>query len=680
MNKKRQKKSKTSAPEHPSKISGFRVVMSFLFVLILLFLGSKHLYERMMSAGTGSPHDVLLLESQAFSLGPSNPSTRGIWLKVLQIHPKNSNARLQLGLEGMFSSERSQVENSFRMLEELFDPKMVDKIIPMPTLQAILIASIIGRWRWERYEYEKGRYFLENAQEQTFQTKGKSDECLALQLASMTNRYPTSLEAKQNSIASYTMQMEKLLVRKSLELNEEKLREEVPGAASDPYVHCLFQAFSFELYNAENISYLSSLHFKVTKKVWPDLVQVLPNPRNCRASNKIKLGIISGFLRGYTPVALDFDGVLRRLNRDKFEITFIIGTEHNTDESFRAYHPNDKQIILEKRDQDNYGSWPKRYHKTIWNLKLDIALFLECTLSTHTHRLAMTRFAPVQAVTYGHPITSGIPRDIMDYYISWGAAETPDAQNYYMEELLLLDSHSIHQYYEEALNKDSFDSNGFISLQQQGRKVFDIPTEGHWYLSMQKPYKFQPEFDSILCGILNSDPEGRLILQEPLYSNYNILVNRLAKAKCDMFRVHFLPFQIPHFLFSLYYMSDVILDTYPFGGCISTRGALELGKAVVTLPSLQLGGRWTSAYYKIMGDETLNKHVIATSTSDYIHKAVQIGSNEKLRHNLQRRIRKVFPKLLYKMEAVHNWENMLTKIAPKSCQKGKLQDASNIEL
>jgi len=635
-------------------------------VTVLLFLGSPIV----KSVAKSSSYDVFLLEKEAFNKNQNDPSTRDIWVKILKIDPKNLNARLQLGMQGIFESDPSIQENSFFMLEETFDPNMVNEVIPK-SVQSTIIASTIGRWRAERENIDESQKFFQIAQDYTLSVHGKPDECLAIQLASLLRKVPKSIEERRKDIEVYTMKMEEILAKENIQLNEKKLSEMIPGAAADTYVHCLLQHFALELYNAENVSHLASLHYQVAKKVWPDLVQPLPKPRNCRNKNKIKLGIISGFLRGTTPVTLDFRGVLKRLSRDKFEVTWIIGTENKqefSEEPYSMYHQNDNKIIL-KKPETAFGSWPTRYHKQIWDLNLDIAFFLECTMSSHTHRLAMTRLAPVQAVSHGHPITSGIGRESMDYYISWGAAEMPDAQKYYTEKLLLLPSDSIHQFYESRL-ESTMEEKAFNELLKKGRTLFeDIPSKAHWYLSMQKPHKFQPEFDDMLCGILKSDPEGRLILHEPDKAFHNVFIDRLTEAECDMSRVHFLPTQPAAFLFALYFFSDVILDTYPFGGCTTTREALELGTAVVTLPSNQLGSRWSLAYYNIMGDETLNSYVIATSVSDYVHKVVQLGTNKDLRRNVEKLIKESFPKLFIRFEAVQHWEEMFESIAPNLCQQ-----------
>ena len=219
-------------------------------------------------------------------------------------------------------------------------------------------------------------------------------------------------------------------------------------------------------------------------------------------------------------------------------------------------------------------------------------------MSTFAHRMGMSRLAPVQAVSHGHPLTSGFPRSIMNYYISWGAAELPYelAKNHYTEELKLLPATSLHQYYYNRIEDGHSQMDGmpFKHLVMNGRSSFpSLPIDGNWYLSMQKPFKLHPEFDALVAGILLRDPHAKIILhEEKRESNKSIFYNRLSSAGCDMERIFFIPAQPHHKLLALYELSDVILDSYPAGGCTTTREVLELGKVVVTLPAKYLGSRW----------------------------------------------------------------------------------------
>ncbi len=56
------------------------------------------------------------------------------------------------------------------------------------------------------------------------------------------------------------------------------------------------------------------------------------------------------------------------------------------------------------------GAWMKRWYPTIEELEFDLLFYLDLTTGPITTRLAMAKLAPVQVVSHGHPLTSGIPK------------------------------------------------------------------------------------------------------------------------------------------------------------------------------------------------------------------------------------------------------------------------------
>jgi predicted O-linked N-acetylglucosamine transferase (SPINDLY family) len=165
--------------------------------------------------------------------------------------------------------------------------------------------------------------------------------------------------------------------------------------------------------------------------------------------------------------------------------------------------------------------------------------------------------------------------------------------------------------------------------------------------------------------VLQNDQQGRVILhQVDFLMVQKSFEKRLQRAGCDMQRVHFLPVQPHHKLLALYAVSTVILDSYPAGGCTTTREALELGKAVVTLPGRLLGGRWSYAYYQILGDDTLISSVVASTPEEYITKAVALGRNKDLREKIELIITSNLSRLYSQQSAVASWESMLLRISP----------------
>ena len=69
--------------------------------------------------------------------------------------------------------------------------------------------------------------------------------------------------------------------------------------------------------------------------------------------------------------------------------------------------------------------------------RLDIIFYPDIGMTPLTYFLAFARLAPVQCVSWGHPVTTGIPA--IDYFISARSIEPPDAQLHYSERLILLD-------------------------------------------------------------------------------------------------------------------------------------------------------------------------------------------------------------------------------------------------
>ena len=637
------------------------------------------------------------IEQQAFA-NPNDPKTTSLWARILQLDPRNGNAHVQLGLRLLTNPTSTIQLRGTELLERAYQTKYVDIPIPMPSPQGIMLAMVIGRFRWERREYDVAVQFLEMASQ-------TGDLCVAIQMATMLHPFPNSTHQADQMLHKFMTTAQAFLWKHPHPiLDELKLSTSVMGAERDPFIHCVLSIFHLSFYHRADVARAAQLHAQIATRVWPSLnytakalrhrqsnyyfypssyppppttipkkpsdpssaMMVPKKPCTKHPGRKIKLGIASGFLTRHSSVVADFAGVLQRLDRTKFEITYIIFKErtHVTDD-FVYKHKEDNILPLDKLPTDiRKGAWTTRYHPLIEKLNLDILLYLDLTMSAQAHRTAMARLAPVQATTHGHPITSGISS--VDYYISWGAAELDTAQDHYVEQLILLPNTSMHQYYDRRSNfvQSKIDGGNYRVLCD--RSTFDtIPASGNWYTCMQKPHKFMPEMDALICNVLKGDPDGRVILHEPstplLTESFR---HRLTVAGCDMSRVHFLPVQPHHRLLALYSVSTVVLDSYPAGGCTTTREVLELGKVVITLPARLLGGRWSYAYYKMLGDEEVLTRVVATSMDDYVEKAIRLGQSRNLREDTEKRIFNALPNLFHRNESVIAWEEVLLRISP----------------
>lgn len=326
------------------------------------------------------------------------------------------------------------------------------------------------------------------------------------------------------------------------------------------------------------------------------------------------------------------------------------------------------------------GAWTTRIGKEIASLEMDIIFYFELTMSSWVRRLGMQRLAPVQANSIGHPITSGINRSLVQYYISWGAAELPleQSQKHYTEELKLLPSDIVYQYYEPRILPGGRSRADGMSFEHISLEDFDVPPHKNVYMCMQKPFKFHPEVDELLCGIMQKDPDSWLILHREA-ANQAVFVNRLKNGGCDLSRITFLEAQPHHRLLALYRDSTVVLDSYPAGGDTTTREVLEMGKALVTLPARLLGGRWSVGYMTTIGLEKLTmKRLVASTPEEYIDLAVKLGTDKTLRDEVEADIRAKVPNLFHRHEAVAAWQEMFLEISPyQRC--GKCDGNSTLE-
>jgi protein O-GlcNAc transferase len=138
--------------------------------------------------------------------------------------------------------------------------------------------------------------------------------------------------------------------------------------------------------------------------------------------------------------------------------------------------------------------------ETIARKKPDVLIYTDIGMDPLSYYLGFHRLAPVQCVTWGHPVTTGIPT--MDYFISSRLFEPEDnAQEHYSEQLVQLDT--LPAFYQRPTLDES---------QEVSRAAFGFTSDEHIYLCPQTLLKFHPEFDSTLASILNQDPQGVLVL------------------------------------------------------------------------------------------------------------------------------------------------------------------------
>ena len=331
------------------------------------------------------------------------------------------------------------------------------------------------------------------------------------------------------------------------------------------------------------------------------------------AKRRLRLGIASGYLHHHT-IGKFTIGLLEQLSREEFDTVLLTFSNKQDDYSARFAAAAGKVIALPEK--------LAAAREIIAREELDILLYPDIGMYPLTYFLAFSRLAPVQCVTWGHPVTTGIPA--MDYFLSARELEPEDADAHYSEQLIRL-VHLPTYYYRPALTGAARD-----------RADFGLPEDAHLYLCPQSLFKFHPDFDLALAALLRRDPHGVLALisgAQPQWTH--LLHERFWRQIPDVAdRILYLPQVGLADYLQLLTLADVVIDPPYFGGGNTSYETLALGIPIVTWPGPFMRGRVTSACYRLMGMDEL----IAGDAGAYVELACRVANDRAWRAALQAKI------------------------------------------
>jgi predicted O-linked N-acetylglucosamine transferase (SPINDLY family) len=287
----------------------------------------------------------------------------------------------------------------------------------------------------------------------------------------------------------------------------------------------------------------------------------------------------------------------------------------------------------------------ERARRKIADHPVDILFYPDVGMDPLTYFLAFSRLASLQCVTWGHPVTTGIPS--IDYYLSFENSEPPDANDHYSEQLVLLKRFVMYCFRPQLPKAPRF------------RSDFDLPEGCNLYVCPQMLFKFHPDFDRILRDILRQDPNGLIVLSEGVCRNWTeLLSKRFAQVfPQDIDRVKFLPYLPFNDFLSLLQMADVMLDTIHFNGGFTSLLAFACDLPIITLPGRFMRGRLTLAMYKQMGI----MDCVAEDAESYVKIALRLTNERKWREEIVKKISTRCDVLFEDMEAVRELERFFER-------------------
>ena len=350
-------------------------------------------------------------------------------------------------------------------------------------------------------------------------------------------------------------------------------------------------------------------------------------------NKKKKIGFISTNFKLHS-VGRDRTGIIVNLDRNKFEIVIFYFHKFENDVYFnKLWNSDSKNIILES----NFENWCNQ----ISSENLDILVYCDIGMQEETFLLAHCRLSNIQLTTWGHSETSGI--NTIDYFISSELYEIKDAQEHYSEKLILHKSLSTYYY-------DEFYKMIYINR----KKEFSELKNSFNITYLQYLHKISNEDLLLIVNILKKINNIKIIFING--SNYK-------KDKEDLiFKLHNYKEKIiiyDHLRTSDFYelinKSDLILDSYPHGGCNTSLEAFYFNKIIITKPSKFLRGRFTYGFYKKIDIYEF----ICNTNYDVILKIKQIINNKNYKDYYENLISNKKNILFNDNNSVYDWNNTL---------------------
>lgn len=408
--------------------------------------------------------------------------------------------------------------------------------------------------------------------------------------------------------------------------------ENVPRVLKEPWQEVKIAPF-YLAYQGFNDRDLMSQWARIQRKLCPELVYTAPHCQTYKGphSRRLRIGFASFHLRQHTIGTL-FAGMIQHWDAQAFERIVIVFSPPTDPVVQQLKQSVEGMVVLSEH------FWQARAQMA--ELALDILIWLDLGMDPRSGFLAQARLAPLQAVMWGHPVTTGIPS--LDLFISNRLLEPAEAQSHYSEKLLLLEQ--LHPYY--ALPQPL----------QPDRARFGLSASTHYYLCPQSLFKIHPLLDAYWADLLRQDPQGMILLPAaPVPAWQALLQKRFQATVPDWQRIVFFPRLSPSDFQALMQSVDVILDSAPFGAGNTAYEALGQGLPLVTWPGETLRGRFTQGFYRQMGLADL----VPDSPQSYVQQALTLAREPDLKYAFSQRILTAQPALFEQERGLRELEQRL---------------------
>jgi predicted O-linked N-acetylglucosamine transferase (SPINDLY family) len=354
--------------------------------------------------------------------------------------------------------------------------------------------------------------------------------------------------------------------------------------------NCIGQLFQEYVRNNSNYNYYQKSTIKDTNKV-------------------LKIGYIAHTLYNHS-IGLISRWLMKYHDYNKFHVSLYlvsqkedIITENDFKNKVNACYNLQKNplLIAEKISQDN----------------IDILVDLDSITDNTTCQVMALKPAPIQVTWLGFD-ASGIPA--IDYYLADNYVLPADAQEYYREKIWRLPN--------SYISVDGVE----VAYPSLRRNDLGIPEDAINYLTVQTGVKRNPETIRLQLQVLKAVPNSYLSIQglSDAKSVEKLFFKVAEEEGINYERLKILPLYPTGIYRANLRIADVVLDTYPFTGGMTTLDVLWMGIPLVT----KVGQQWSSRNsYTLMVNAGISEG-IAWSDEEYIDWGIKLGKDEQLRRKV----------------------------------------------
>ncbi len=336
-----------------------------------------------------------------------------------------------------------------------------------------------------------------------------------------------------------------------------------------------------------------------------------------RMKSMPRIGICSQFLGNHTIGRL-YSGIIERMNASNCETILLYPNDTKRDNHRKIISKTCSKVI----------DLPANYMlacERVLGEQLDVLFYPDIGMSPFTYQMALSRLAPIQMTSWGHPNTTGL--STIDYFVSSSLIESENSQDYYAEQLVLLSR--LPCIYDEPVRKESSSSQCNFKELPSDRVLIGIP---------QSLFKFHPDYDEILESIALEVPSACFVL---INGHSNLQTERLKdrwrrRAPTVAKNSVFLPRMNSDIYLEFLDSMDLLLDPFYFGSGNTFYEAMAVGTPLITMPGNYMRGRIVAGGYQQMN---LENAPVARSPDEYVEWCKRLAESSDIRDRLKDDIR-----------------------------------------